>query len=400
MKILLLNTYRKKGGAALATYRIFEGLQKKENNEVVYLTSEYFYGKYVNKLCILFDTFYSKLLHHTKKSLFSEGKSFNKINYNLNKFDIVNLFWINHGFISFTQIMSLKSPVVWTLHDMWPLTGGCHYDDGCGKFLLSCGNCPVLNSSSSKDISSVVFSKKLKLFNAKNINIIATSSWLYRLANLSPIFKGCKITFIPNGLDGEVFKKKDKEECRRKFGLPLNKFILFYSANSALTDKRKNGIDFLKIHKMIIDKYGSSDVHAVILGADSQEIPRMYKEEITCIKFLEHESEQIELYSAADVLVAPSLQENLSNTVLEAGACSLPVVAYSIGGMPDLIRHKFNGYLSDYNNVLDLFKGVEWLYTMDNIDQIKINARDFFIKNFEISDICNKYIDFYSKIIA
>lgn len=413
MKPLLINTFDTEGGAAIATHRIHKGLcsiganshmlvqlKKSADNSVLGPTSMFeklrYFGQYYN------DQLANILYRKKPSSLFSPALFPNDLVKRISAFnpDIVNLFWILNGFLRIESLKKIKQPLVWTLHDMWPFTGGCHYDDNCGRYRGICGLCPALGSQKENDISSKILQRKIDSWKELSITIVCTSKWMAAEANSSTLFKNKRIEIIPNGIDSALYQPLNKIASRRAYGLPLDKKLILFSAFSATSDKRKGGHLLVEAISHIASHISPEEFELVILGAsDQQKIPSL-KVKIHYIGRLHDAISQVFLYSAADLVVAPSMQENLSNTVLESLLCGTPVVAFRIGGMPDMIDHKVNGYLADPFDTFDLSAGIEWMLSdLQGLKKMSENARKKAAVEYSIDDIAEKYLKLYEELL-
>ena len=189
--------------------------------------------------------------------------------------DVIHLHWINQGMLSLTDIRRIiqsGKPIVWTMHDMWPFTGICHYAGDCDKYATQCHNCPQLYKGSKKDIAYRTFQKKKKLFEGAQITFVACSRWLESLAKKSDLIKGQTITNIPNAINTNLFKPRDKKQAREKCHLPQDKKLLLFGSVK-ITDKRK-GIDYLvSACKQIASSYPdfSKELGVVVFGNQAEQ---------------------------------------------------------------------------------------------------------------------------------
>jgi glycosyltransferase involved in cell wall biosynthesis len=307
---------------------------------------------------------------------------------------------MNSGFMKIESLKKLNKPIVWTLHDMWPFTGGCHYDDECGKFKQSCGKCPLLDSENEHDLSRLVWERKRKSWRDVPIVVVATSYWLAEMARSSSLFKDQRIEVIPNGIDTNKYQPLDKRIAREACGLPQDKHLVLISAFNVATDKRK-GNQFLvpALRKMAETGWGEN-TELVVIGAAVPENPPDFGLKVHYMGHLYDEISQVLLYAAADVTVAPSMQENLSNTVMESLSCGTPVVAFNIGGMPDLIGHKLSGYLARPFEIDDLAAGMVWvLEDRDRRASLSLRARQTAIDKYALKTVSNQYLALFQSIL-
>ena len=260
--------------------------------------------------------------------------------------DIVNLHWVADGFVSFRALRSFGRPIVWTLHDMAPFTGGCHYSGGCRKFEASCGKCPLLNSSREGDLSRFVWRYKRGSFHGLDLSVVAPSRWMLECAEKSSLFSIFPCLLIPYGVDLKQFRPIDRHSAKRAFGLARDTKVVLFGAAACLLDQRKGFHHFANAVGQIASVLREVRAEVVIFGS-SERASGMDLVGIT-VRFygLIKEQEKLAIaYSGGDVFVAPSREDNLPNMVLESMACGTPCVAFEIGGIPDMIEHEVSGYL-------------------------------------------------------
>lgn len=289
--------------------------------------------------------------------------------------DIINLHWICKSFVSIEMLKNLSVPIVWTLHDMWPFTGGCHYSHDCDRYMQSCGRCPKLTSNKEADISRWIWNRKLNSWKNIEMTIVTPSKWLEKCARASSLFRERRIETIPYGLDLDIYRPIDKTMARSLLNLPLDKKIVLFGA-TVLSDERK-GWHFLQLAlESIASTCLAGNISLLTFGSYAREDQKINLETYELGKL--HDDATLALaYSAADVFVAPSVQDNLPNTVLEAISCGTPCVAFHIGGMSDMIDHQKNGYLSMPFDYEDLAQGIVWILEDENrYEKLRHQARE------------------------
>jgi len=215
------------------------------------------------------------------------------------------------------------------------------------------------------------------------------------LAESSKLLTNPQVLNIFNPIDTVLYKPIKKETARKFFNLPLNKKIILFGA-AKISDKRK-GLSYLLEALNILDINGFKDILLVTFGKNS-EIESLTVES-KAINYLSDENKISQLYSAADVFVLPSLEDNLPNTVMESLTCGTPVVAFKVGGIPEMVKHKINGYLANVADSSDLANGIEWVLNKSNYSELSANARNYAIKEFSEEVIANKYIELYQNIL-
>lgn len=408
MKILIVNYADIQGGAAKAAYRLHNALldagidssmlvQSKSSDDYRVLAPKGTLGNFLGKAKPILEARSLKNYKGQEKLLFSPsaislGSIIEKIN--RLKPDIVHFHWICGGMIKIEDIAKIKVPIVWSMHDMWPFTGGCHYDRWCGRYKEACGKCQILGSRKENDISRKVFERKRQTYQkVQNMIIVALSRWLESCAKESTLLVDKKIINLPNPIDTELFKPFDKAKARELLGLPENKRLLGFGAmNSKNTTKGfkelKNALQFAENDNLELVVFGSSEPKEVPdLGFKIHYLGRLHDD--VSLKVM---------YSALDLIAVPSLQENLSNVIMESLACGTPVVAFDIGGNSDMVEHLQNGYLAKPFESKDLARGIDWVLNEPS-EILRERARSKVLNDFESTKIAKRYIDLYKEIL-
>lgn len=409
MKILIINTAENKGGAAVACNRLHEALlhngvdskmlvrQKSSTDKTVFEFTNSPLRKKINLFFFFLELF---ILKFFKKdgvdfSLPWFGPALHKHPL-VKDAEIIHLHWVQNSFLtlrSLKKLQSLNKPIIWTLHDMWAFTGGCHYNVDCRKFETSCSECPQLKNTSIADFSKSTFKEKQLIYSAKNI-IVTPSNWLAKEAKISTLLKNNKVSVIPYNINFDLFKPIEKNIAKENFGIDTSKkVILFVSMN--IEDQRK-GFEYFK--KSIIElentiENWTNDYEILAIGRNSD--VKHFNTKIHYTGRLSNIEKISMAYAAADVFVAPSTQDNLPNTVIESLACGTPVVAFNIGGMPDMIDSTINGYIAEFDNYKELSKGI--LYCISN--NLSDNARNSALSKFQSSKVAKSYVDLYNQAL-
>lgn len=269
--------------------------------------------------------------------------------------DIVHLHWVNAGFVSLGEIAALIPGVVMTAHDMWPFTGGCHYDAGCGNYATTgCTRCPMQSRSGWIPLARQRLQAKASASGAAKIEFVSPSRWLGDVARASPVTKDRPIHVIPNCIDSDRFKPIDRRAARDLFNLPQGKTILLFGALNADADPRKGFALLDAALRSLSSRWSGDDVVLCIFGSSTRGESMLHGFPVRNVGRLHDEEALAALYCAADLFVSPSLQDNLPNTVMEAAACGTPTVAFQIGGMSDLVEDGVTGWLAKPGDSLSL----------------------------------------------
>jgi glycosyltransferase involved in cell wall biosynthesis len=410
MKVLIVNTSDIQGGAARAAYRLHKSLldqdidsqmlvKSKSSDDFTVIAETSRLRKGLDKLRPAVDSLPIRFYKERTKTLFSPSWfGFSNIVDKINEInpDIVHLHWICGGMMTFKGISRIKAPIVWSLHDMWAFTGGCHYDEECGAYQKQCGTCPVLGSNKLQDLSRKVWLRKQANFGKiANLNIIGLSRWLADCAKQSSLFQDAPVFNLPNPIDTSTFAPFDKQQARALLNLPQDKNLVLFGAMGAISDPRKGFKELTEA----LTHLDADNNELVVFGSSHPKTSQGFKQKAHYLGQLHDDVSLRVLYSAADVMIVPSLQENLSNAIMESLACGTPIVGFAIGGNSDLIVHQITGYLAKPYSATDLAQGIEWVMNASNYQEISQNSREKVLREFDSQVVAKKYIDLYNKII-
>ena len=409
MNILFISTSDFHGGAAIAASRLLYAL-KSEGKKVKMVVrdklgsdNDVFVagGSHKNRFNFYFERTVIFLKNRfSRKNLFdisiaNSGVQITKLE-EYKRADIIHLHWINQGMLSLSELENiLKSgkKVVWTMHDMWPFTGICHHAGICNNFEKGCGFCPYLKNPSSVDLSHQTFKKKSDIYSKGKITFVACSEWLADLAVKSPIAAGHTVISIPNPIDTDVYYPvENKDELREKWRLPTDKKIILYAAAKA-SDPRKGTEYLIKVAKKLATER-CEDIIFLIVGNEGKQIADKLTLPTVNMGYITPQ-QMPEIYNVSDLYVTPSLQENLPNTIMESMACGTPCVGFNIGGIPEMIIHKENGYVSRYKDVTDFAEGILWSLFETDTATLSLNAHKRSTAEYNNQNIAERYIKIY-----
>lgn len=409
MKILNLNTYEKSGGAAIATNRRHQALLKlgvesilavaeKESDDSTVFSFNGRVGKALRPFQQFPDYVLPRLYSGKDNTLFSPALCPTGITQKLTMLsaDIIQLDWICNSFLSTYSLGKIKKPVVWTLHDTWAFTGGCHILKACEGYKSKCGNCPQLGSSSYYDLSHITWLAKNRAYLKLNPVIVTPSRHMYHLVKESGLLGRSKVKHIPNGIDERKFFPLDRSMARQLLHLPPDAKIILFGAMSASFDKNK-GYDLLLSALRQLKNSSEENIHCVIFGSTCGEplpFPTHYLGML-------HDSVSINLaYNAADVFVCPSREENFPNTVLESLSTGTPIAAFNIGGIPDMVSHMESGYLAPAWDTKELAKGIAFILHNDVYrDDMGKAARRTVEKQYTNDIVAEQYVQLYESVL-
>lgn len=309
--------------------------------------------------------------------------------------DIVHLHNLHINYFSLLAIPSFSEskPIVWSLHDMHSITGHCAHSFNCEKWQNGCGNCPQLDSypALSIDTTDWIWKTKQKIYEKSNLNIVVLSDWLRKKVEKS-ILSNQKITTIYNGVNTTIYKKSNKKEVRKKLGIPLDTFVVLFSADMGINNPYKGG-EFVK---NIMDNNNDQDILFINIGGGKTIEKRQSN---WTIPYVSDPYEMALYYSSSDLYLYPTLADNCPLVVLEAMSCGLPILTFDTGGVPELVLHMETGYVASYESKEDLQKGFSLLIKNKELrNSMGINAMNRVHEKFTIEIMTENYLKLYTEI--
>lgn len=319
--------------------------------------------------------------------------------------DIIHLHWINHGFLDpkhIAEIAKLGKPVVWTFHDSNAFTGGCHVRYSCDHFMRECGNCPLLINPADNDISHQIWQQKSNAYDVLNFAIAAPSLWMQKSVSTSSLMKGKAIHHIPNTLETDIFKPTNKAIAKQKAGLPADKFIFLSGFMPSRKDLHKGTQYLLDSMELLKQRLGidAEKIELVVFGNRGTEGLPDFPFKTSFLGTINNDEQLALHYAAADAFLIPSLEDNLPYTVMESLACGTPVIAFTTGGIPDMVQHQYNGYLATYRSAESFTDGMEWVIKHPQQQQLQQQARQTIMDTFAEEVIAKKHINLYESLVA
>ena len=416
MRVLIVNTSERTGGAAVAASRLMEALNNNgvkakmlvRDKETDRLTVVAMPSQKRMQFYFLWERFVVWLrLHFNRKHLFEVdiancGADITQLP-EFQEADVVHLHWINQGMLSLKgirKILNTGKPVVWTMHDIWPATAICHLTLDCRNFETQCAHCRLLpGSGSTNDLSTQIWKRKQQMLNDRQITFVTCSQWLAGEAQKSALLKGQRVVSIPNPIDTHIYTPKDKQQARQRVGLPTEGRIILF-ASQRVTNRNKGMGYLLEACRLLAEQYPEKkeDITVAILGGHAEEIEGQLPFRTCPLGYVNDEQRIVDIYNAADVFVLPSLSENLPNTIMEAMACGVPSVGFRIGGIPEEIDHQQNGYVADYCSSEDLARGIWWtLYEADH-EAVRKACLQKVAHNYSQQSVANHYLEVYESL--
>ncbi|MFS2188734.1 glycosyltransferase family 4 protein [Mucilaginibacter sp. Mucisp84] len=420
LKVVHLNTYDGNGGAGRACMRLNRALLSQNIDSKIIVHYKFgnnpdiktFNGNIIQKsyaaaTIILERILAKRFLKPDSRTPFSFtwfGRSVIK-HPDVKNADIIHLHWINHGFLDPKHIAELKKlgkPIVWTFHDSNAFTGGCHVRYTCDHYQQQCGNCPLLINSADDDISHRIWQQKNKAYQQLDFNIIAPSLWMQDSVKKSSLMQGKAASNIPNTLETDVFKPINKKEAKAKAGLPTDKFIFLSGFMPSRKDLHKGTQYLLESMELLRQRLGAEtdQVELVVFGNRGTENLPDFPFKTSFLGTINNDEKLALHYAAADAFLIPSLEDNLPYTVMESLSCGTPVIAFTTGGIPDMVRHQYSGYLATYRSSESFTDGMEWIIKHPEKDKLNQQTRQTIMDRFSEEVIARKHIEVYRQLLS
>ena len=418
MRVVHVNTFDKTGGAARSAYRLHQGLCRLGADSSMFVayknSSDPSVLAYIRTSRIL-----AQLIRRWRRERISRAFSPYKPNppNSVSNFksdetpfgadpwgqlpaaDVIHLHWIVEflDYSSFFGSLPEEKQLVWTLHDMAPLTGGCHWSYGCDRFTDRCGSCPQLSSNSESDVTRRIWLRKggsLATLNSRQLHIVTPSRWLASEAKRSSLLSRFPCSVIPYGLDTEIFAPRDRLLARSSLGIAQDAKVILFAADGI--NVRRKGL-----HLLLDALQGlHSEGQVVLLSVGPGSAPSVKGFSCRHLPPLDDDECLSSVYSAADIFVAPSEHDNLPNTVLESIACGVPVAAFAVGGIPDAVRPGLTGYLARAGDVADLRAIIcRLLKRDDERAQMSRTCRNVAVQEYALEIQAQRYLDLYRGLL-
>jgi len=417
MKVLLVGKSINTGGAAIASYRLMEALREKgvdvkmlvqegtSEDELVFSSTKTILKKGLNFFRFAWERLL--FLRHEKSKevrfLFSMANTGESLKQNklVREADIIHLHWINAGFLSLKslkELIDMGKPLVWTFHDMWAITGGCHHALSCNRYKHECGECIYLKKPGKNDLSHRLWLKKSRIFKHSEISVITPSKWLRNRVRESSLFGQMEVQVISNPVSQTQFMPVDREQACKNLGLdPAKKYILFGAAS--VRNLYKGFTYFLEAIKLLSkNRAGTEGVEIVLFGKTNGDEARMFPLETHCIDYVSSVKTMAELYSLTHLYAISSLQDNFPTTIMESMLCGTPVVGFRTGGIPEMIEHQADGYLAEHKSASDLAEGMRWALSFDPYAELSSKAREAGVRKFSRAGSAERHVELYNKL--
>ena len=309
--------------------------------------------------------------------------------------DIIHLHNIHGGFFQTNLVPKLSkiAPVVWTFHDMFPITGHCAYSFECEKWKTGCGNCERLDiyPSIKKDRTKFLWKYKNKIFNSADFTIVTPSNWLKKCVEES-FLKNKDIRLIYNGIDLESFTKTDKSAARKELELPENKKIILFSANGGVKNPFKGGEFVFEAFEKLKNR---NDILFLNIGGDGGQNSENWRD----FGYVNDPKTMAKLYSAADIYLFPTLADNCPLTAIESLACGLPVVTFETGGVPEIVENGKSGFVVEYKNGEKLAEALEKLLDDNELREKMSENAIAASKKFFSTRMALEYVQLYEELL-
>jgi glycosyltransferase involved in cell wall biosynthesis len=418
MKILHLATHDNFGGAARAAYRQHVALRyhgidsrmlvrHKHSNDAdvtVYLGDASFFCRAARVLRRAWIDHQEKGSRKSSREIVCgltdpRADLLRDVGAEISQADVINIHKVQH-FVDLPALLrrlpSFK-PVVITLHDLSPITGGCDYPGSCRRFEATCGCCPIMDSDSGSDYSHRIFRMKEMAYSRpsrERLVFVANSFWSGEKARLSALTKGRRIEVIHYGLDQTVYSSQKRRESRQALGIGAEEPVLLFAAHD-LGLPHKGG---RYLRDALMNVRCQQPIRLLTMGAGHFQIGSGYRH----THFGEIESDELQtlLYRAADVFVIPSLEEAFGQSALEAVACGAVVAGFNVGGIPDIVKCDLNGLLVERQDTQALSEAIQKLLEDEGLRRAWQNSCETWVReHFSFSKNAAAYVALYDSLL-
>ena len=405
MKILHINQSDMLGGAAIAGYRLHQGLLAqgvdscllvgKVNTSDEKVAEIPRASRIQNQLVHITSYLGLNYIHHINSFDISQHSFYQDA-------DLLNLHNLHSTRFSYLAIPKLtqNKPAIWTLHDMWSFTGHCTYSFDCNRWQTGCGNCPYPNTYPRirRDNTALEWQLKNWLYSHSNLTIVTPSYWLTKQVKQSMLNRFA-IHHIPHGIDTEIYQPLDQQLCRTVLGISQHKNVLMFGAQT-LKDSRKGGDLLLKALALLSPSLKAATL-LLIIGSDGEEITKTIGIPYMSLGYIESARLQSVAYSAADLFLFPTRADNFPLVLQESMACGTPMVSFKVGGVSDLVRPNETGYLAEAENVQDFCQGIVQLLEDEPLrKKMSANCRAIALSEYPLERQATRYIELYQTVLA
>lgn len=412
MNVLMLNAFDDVGGAARGTVRLLRGVraqgvearllvQFKGSGAEEVMCDAGSVGRWLRRLKLYLGILPVRRYPNRPENNFSPALMPDRLPAAVARRspDLVHLNWLGAGMCRVETLPKLPTPLVWTLRDSWAFTGGCHVPHECTKYRERCGACPVLGSTAEQDLSRSTWKRKDRTWRDLRVTLVAPSRWMADCARSSSLLGRHRVEVIPNGLDTGVFQPRDRSAARQRLGVPPGRRVILFGAVNATVDPNKGWHLLQPALRLLAGRM--PDTEAAVFGSRA---PAETPDVGMPVRFLGpigDEPALADAYAAADVFVAPSLQEAFCQTAAESLACGTPVAAFGCTGLLDVVTHGEDGYLARPHEVEDLARGLAWvLEDPARRAELGRRARRNAVERFDLASVARRYVALYREVLA
>lgn len=418
--ILQINTYGIAGGAGKAAYRLHNGLLRigqhsrylvkeiRSSDPTIFTAEPDIDFEEKLKTDHLINKYY---IWFNRTGISNTYFSFSYPGFNLSRSrlvhdaDIINLHWVE-DFLSpksLSAMFSLNKPVVWTLHDQKPFTGGCHYSAGCKNYQERCHHCPQLLDDPF-GLPTAILKDKMELFKGADLTVVTPSSWLAKEAGKSSLFKSNRIEVVPNSIETDIYYPIEKKAAKNRLGIDPNTVTIMFGTADAREERKGLKKLISAMYNCMQDKtfnkfVDSNKVLILSVGITDESIKNL-PISVKDFGYIENDHDMAKVYNASDMLILPSLEDNLPNTMLEAMACGTPVISFNTGGMPDVIVDDVNGKLVENQDSVQLGKAIaDMVFHSSKRKSMSEESSALIRTKYKLKNQAEKYLNLYDDLL-
>jgi glycosyltransferase involved in cell wall biosynthesis len=311
--------------------------------------------------------------------------------------DFHGIHWDTFSYLALPRITKEK-PAVLTLHDMWAFTGHCHASLECDRWRTGCGRCPhpQVAPAIRRDSTRLDWRLKRWSYQRSRLAVVAPSRWMAGVAR-EGILGRFQVHRIPHGIDTDVYRPLDPAACRSMLDVPPGKQVVLFAVDD-LTNRIKGGDLIVKAIRALPARVKDNLVF-LLMGRNGDQIASEVEQPVKCLGYVKADPVKAMVYSAADVFVHPTRADSFGLTVLESLACGTPVVSFRVGGIPDMVQSRHNGFLAEPDDAEGLARGIAEVLAPEDAASLRQNSREVVLREFRIEQQAARYAELYHSLI-
>ncbi|NJL00687.1 MAG: glycosyltransferase [Spirulinaceae cyanobacterium SM2_1_0] len=405
MQLVQINQSDLSGGAAIAAYRLHQGLLAAQVDSQLLVGKVVSTGSRVTAVPRRYwlDNQLSRLSRRFSLNYVSIVSSFDLPHHPLvQTADLLHFHNLHTGYFNYLALPALtrQKPAVLTLHDMWSFTGHCAYSYDCERWRTGCGQCPYPQEYPEihRDSTRLEWWLKRQVYARSRLTIVTPSRWLQGVATQS-LLRQYAIHHIAYGIDTEVYRPRDRQQCRSLLDIAPDRHVLMFAAERL--DNFRKGADLLREILLGLPAAYKAKSTLLILGTGGEALAETVGIASHNLGYVDSDYLKVVAYAAADLVLFPTRADNLPLVLQESLACGTPMVSFDVGGVSELVRPGVTGYLARPHQTSDFRQGlIQLLDSPDERERLGRNCRAIAVAEYDLHRQTQCYLDLYQTLLA